>query len=153
MPCPETINIELSDLFAMAAVLVSGLAALYARWAWKEAHRANELTLLEHRKAIYDAFYALKMHMTQCGQFASKDEVSKFYYPSCDAAIYFDEKLSKRISGYYSACLKVADMSGLQNRTEDEKSTMNENLNRSREWEPKIEKSISKIIGRPAESG
>ena len=65
MFCPELSNIDSSDLIAVAAVLVSGLAALYAKWAWREANRANELTLLGHRKAIYDAFFALKATLIQ----------------------------------------------------------------------------------------
>ena len=51
------INIDLSDVIAILAALVAGLSALYARWAWREAKRANEILLSGHKKEIYDAFF------------------------------------------------------------------------------------------------
>ncbi|WP_139204144.1 hypothetical protein [Azotobacter beijerinckii] len=144
----KLIDLELSDLIAMAAALISGLSALYARWAWNEARRANELTLLGHRKAIFDAFFHLKMHMAQKGRFASLDEVSKFYYPSRDASIYYGGSIAEKISNYYSACHKVADLARVQPLEDCEIQEVSECLRKSRDLEPEIEKAIAKILDR-----
>lgn len=146
--CMESITLEFFDLIAIVGALISGLAALYARWAWNEAKRANELSLLEHRKAIFDAFFHIKRHMTQKGQFASLDEVSRFYYPSRDASIYFEEGLAENISNYYSACFKVADLARVQHKEVGEREEIEKGLKLSRELEPKIEKAITKVLRR-----
>lgn len=142
----ELCNIEKSDLIAIAAFLVSLLAALYTRRAWIEANRANELTLLKHRKEILDAFIALKSHMIQNGNTALLSEVSKFYYPSRDACIYFEPNLAKLITDYQSACFIVADLSRLTGLMECEKIKIKDNLEKSEELASKIEKSIYSVI-------
>lgn len=43
------------------------------------------------------------------------EQVSKFYYPSRDAAYYVKEPLSSDIEVYYGLCLKVADLTRLGN--------------------------------------
>lgn len=153
MFCPELSNIDSSDLIAVAAVLVSGLAALYAKWAWREANRANELTLLGHRKAIYDAFFALKAHMTQYDQSAQINEVSKFFYPSRDASLYFAPKLAELISDYYAACFRVANLARARPLSEEELIDIQTNLEKSAKLAPEIEKSIYCVISRVSESG
>ncbi len=112
MPTPSEclLTFDKSDMIALLAVLIAGLSALYARWAAMQAKRANELALLNHRKAIYDAFHELRMHMQQRGVRPDLEQVSKFYYPSRDAAFYVKETLSSEISKYYDLCFKVADL-------------------------------------------
>lgn len=113
-------TLSTSDVIAILAALVAGLSALYARWAAKEAKRANELALLSHRKIIYDAFYELKMHMEQRGLRPEMEQVSRFYYPSRDAAFYVKESLSNEITNYYELCFKVADLAKTGNALEDQ---------------------------------
>lgn len=91
-------------------MLVSGLAAIYARWAWRQAVRENEISLFAYRKEVYDAFFELKMHMQQKAEFAELSEVSKFYYPSRNAHLYLPKELASWISCYYEACFWVADI-------------------------------------------
>jgi hypothetical protein len=111
----ETVTLNMSDIIAILAALISGLSALYARWAYSEARRSNEITLLSHRKEIFDAFFELKMHMTQRATRAELEQVSKFYYPSRDSAIYFEKELSGKILKFYENCFQVADLARVGN--------------------------------------
>lgn len=116
MTAPQfPLSLDASDVIALFALLVAGLSALYARWAAMQAKRANELSLLAHRKAIYDAFHELRMHMEQRGHRPDMEQVSKFYLPSKDAAFYFKESLATEISKYYDLCFRVADLARVGN--------------------------------------
>ena len=110
MACLFEIKLSASDVIAIIAALVAILSALYARWSWHEAKRANKISLLQHQREIWDAFYELKMHMTQKAQFAEQHEVSKFYYHSRNAKIYFPRDVSGDIEKYYTACFEISDI-------------------------------------------
>ena len=69
MPCIFEIKLGTSDVIALLALLVAGLSALYARRSWRESRKSNEISLLAHKKEIYDAFFELKMHMNQKVEF------------------------------------------------------------------------------------
>ena len=75
MECTLDIKLSTSDIISILALLVAGLSALYARWTWSEAEKANKISLLGHRKEIYDAFFELKMHMMQKAETAN---IAKF---------------------------------------------------------------------------
>ncbi|WP_368165615.1 hypothetical protein [Aeromonas sp. R9-1] len=96
------------------ALLIALLSALYARWAVKEAKRANHISLHQYRKDIYDAFRHLTMHMTQHADQAVLSEVNKFYHPSRNAKFYFDSELAKEIERYFDLCFNIADKSKTQ---------------------------------------
>jgi hypothetical protein len=50
----ERLSLTLADYIALAAVVVSILSALYARWAANEARRANQIALHVHKVEIYE---------------------------------------------------------------------------------------------------
>lgn len=141
------ISMELSDIIAIVAALVAGLSALYARWAWAEAKRANEISLSGHKKEIYDAFFELKMHMQQKADFAELSEVSKFYYPSRNAQLYFSKSLAEKISKYYEACFWVADIHRRKGDHDGESmEKCKPHLDTEQELAPEIDKAISELI-------
>lgn len=102
--------LDLSDGVALSSALVAVLSAIYARRSAAEARRSNEISLLKHRREIYDAFFELKMHMQHQGESADLSEVSKFYYPSRNARIFLSSELSQKISKYYEACFGIAQI-------------------------------------------
>lgn len=143
------INIELSGMVAILAVLVAALSALYARWAWGEAKRANEISLSGHRKEIYDAFFELKMHMQNKAEFAEISEVSKFYYPSRNAQLYLPKNLAEKISKYYEACFWLADTRRRNDgHTEESMGKCEPHLDAENKLGPEIEKALSKLLQR-----
>lgn len=138
---------DTSNVIAILALIVAALSALYTYWSSKEAKRANAISLLGHRKEIYDAFFELKMYMTQKAKFAEFGEVSKFYYPSRNANIYFPSELAEDINKYYEACFCLADIhrknGGL---TKEGANEAEPHLKREKELAPKIEKTVLEWI-------
>lgn len=145
------LSFEVSDVIV---TLIAGLSALYARWAAEEAKRANELSLLSHRKAIYDAFYELKMHMERRGMRPDLEQVSKFYYPSRDAAFYVKKSLSSEIEIYYGLCLKVADFSRLGNSIcRNESDEIKKAFNDARKISEPIDRALQAAVKKYAANG
>lgn len=153
-PTEYVLSLGTSDVIAVLAALVAGLSALYARRAAEEAKRANEIALLTHRKAIYDAFYELKMHMEQRGFRPEMEQVSKFYYPSRDAAFYVKEPLSSEIAKYFELCFKVADLARLGNGLyPNENETVKDAFKEALEISEKIDKDLKAAVKKYAANG
>jgi hypothetical protein len=154
VPTECVLTLGTSDVITVLAALVAGLSALYARWAAAEAKRANELALLSHRKAIYDAFFELKMHMEQRRLRPDMEQVSKFYYPSRDAAFYVKESLSNEITKYYDLCFKIADLAKLGNGLYPiETDEIKNSSNQARELAEKIDNSLKIVVKQYAANG
>lgn len=150
MTCIFEIELSTSDVIALLAMLVAGLSALYARWSWRETRRANQISLLGHKKEIYDAFFALKMHMTQKAEFAEMKEVSKFYYPAKNANIYLPNKLAKNIDTYFDACFWIADIHQRTNgTTKESREKCKPHIATERSLAPKIESEIIELLKEP----
>ncbi|MGR3979796.1 hypothetical protein FW757_03090 [Pseudoalteromonas sp. 1181_04] len=141
------VNLGASDIIAISAVLIAGLSAIYARWAWCESRRSNEISLSGHRKEIYDAFFEIKMHMQQKAEFAQLSEVSKLFYPSRNASLYLRDELANQISSYYEACFWVADIhrstGGLTTESMDKCRL---HLEAEEDLAPKIDSALSRLI-------
>lgn len=147
MPCVLELKLEMSDAIALLALLVARLSALYTRWTWSEARRANAISLLGHKKEIYDAFFHLKMHMQQKSRLAELSEVSKFYYQSRNAKIYLTDDLAADIETYYEACLSVADIHRRDGSLTTENGTESKPyMKTERELAPRIEMAILKLL-------
>ncbi len=110
MACIYEIKLTMTDVIAIISMLVSGLSALYAGWSWNESRKANEISLLGHRKEIYNAFFELKMHMVSKRMYAEASEVSKFYYQKRNAQIYLPVALALKIGKYFDACFEIAEI-------------------------------------------
>ncbi len=147
MECIFEIKLDTSDVIALLALLVAGLSALYARWSWSEAKKANQISLLGHKKEIYDAFFELKMHMARKAEFASLDEVYKFYYPSKNAKIYLPSDLAKDIEKYFDACFQISDIHRKNDGISEASSAeCKEHLATEKDLGPKIEKEFIKFL-------
>lgn len=133
--------LDASDWIAIAALVVSIAAAYFAKSARDAAKKANDINLHTHQKAIYDAFFELKMHMTIKSEFAELEAVSKFYYPALNAKLYFSQEISGQFQKFFNLCFEVADLARVQ-RTSTELSEANEKvdcaLNIAKQLESKI---------------
>ena len=94
------------------------------------------------------AFIDLKMHMLQNQQSAQLAEVSKFYYHTITACLFFQSSLAKDIQDYYDACFWIADIYRsdgritLQNSREDQEKY----LKAEKDLSSKIDRKILKIF-------
>ncbi|KQO40964.1 hypothetical protein N5C54_25985 [Pseudomonas chengduensis] len=147
MDCIFEFKMETSDVLALLALLVAGLSALYARWSWREAKKANNISLLTHKKEIYDAFYELKMHMTSRAQFAELGEVSKFYYQHKNAKIHLPSELAGDIEKYYDACFWIAEIHRRDGGLTKENGTdFKPHMANEKDLAPKIEKALLRLL-------
>lgn len=136
---------SISDATAVISLMVAALSALYARWAWSEARKANQISLHEHQKQIYDSFFELKMYMTQRWDGADISGVSKFYYPSKNAIFYFDKSLAIDIANYFSTCFEIADKNRTQ-VTKNERLELIEKAKRADNLAKTIEVKLIKVV-------
>lgn len=147
MACIFEIKLGAPEVIAILALLVAGLSALYARWSWREARRANQISLLGHKKEIYDAFFELKMHMTQKAEYAELSEVSKFYYHSKNSKFYLPNDLAKSNEKYFDACLRISDIhrkyGGI---SKDNIGEFKQHIDAEKELAPRIEKEIMTLL-------
>lgn len=101
---------SISDAAVVIALLMSVLSAVYARWSWCEAKKANQIALRGDMKKIYDAFFHLRMHMMQKAEFADQGEVSKFYYTAQTVGCTLSDSISADIKKYFDACFWIAEI-------------------------------------------
>ena len=141
----EGVLLNISDSLAVISLLVAVLAAIYARWAWSEAKRANEISLHRNRKEIYDAFFGLKSHMAQYWDLADFSVVTLFCDHSHNAAFYFDKPLALELKNYYTLCFHIADKS----RTHPDADARELLLKKARDAEKlaaKIEEKLFEVV-------
>ena len=134
-----------SDWLALAAILVAALSALYTRWAWSEANKANKINLHSHKKEIYDAFFQLKIYMGQKADFAEKEHVHKFYYGSRSAHFYFCKEIADKLKKYFDQCLYIADMNST-NLTGEQRIELVDKAKNAKSLSVEIEKLIFEDI-------
>lgn len=147
MSCILEIKLTTSDIVAIVAFLIAGLSALYTRWSWYEAKKANHISLLGHKKEIYDAFYDLKMYMNLKHEFAEQSEVSKFYYHSKSANIYLPFSLAADINKYFDACFWIANnYTRYGSLTSECHKENKQHLETEKELGPKIEQKLIKML-------
>ncbi len=98
-----------------ASETIAFLALGAAIWAGFSAHRsasaaklANKRAMYHERRAVFDAFLDLCMHMQQKGQAPELENVRAFYRHSHTAVFCFDAALAKEINDYFEAAFKLA---------------------------------------------
>jgi hypothetical protein len=99
-----------SDLIEFILVFVAILAALYARWAWSEARRANEIAVHSNRMDIYRALHNLRFLVQSKGIMIEAQHVAPFFHPSREARFYFSNTdTSQNLVEYFDVCFGLAE--------------------------------------------
>jgi hypothetical protein len=115
----------ISEVIAFGALLVSVWAGYSAYRSAQEARRANAQAMYNERRAVFDAFLELSMHIQERGQAPDKAVVGRFYRYQHTAAFCFDQALAEEIKAYFEAAQLLADYSsvnpGLPKLPPDEK--------------------------------
>lgn len=97
--------------YLMSHYLVLYVQVVSAHRSAQEAKRANAQAMYLERRAVFDAFLDLSMHMQERGQAPDKAVVGRFYRHHHTAAFCFDKALAKEIKDYYEAAQRLADYS------------------------------------------
>lgn len=106
-------NWDASNTIALLALGAAAWAGVSARQSAKEARRANAQAMYHGRRAVFDAFLDLSMHMQERGQAPDKAVVGRFYRYRHTAAFCFDKALAEDINAYFEAALQLADYCGV----------------------------------------
>lgn len=101
------------DFVALGALVVAAWAGYSAYRSAPEAKRANFQAMYQERRAVFDAFLVLSMHMQERGQAPIKEMVGRFYRHHHTASFCFDKSLSKEVEEYFDAAWKLADFSSV----------------------------------------
>jgi hypothetical protein len=102
---------EIIEYFSMLGGWFSAICTLAAVWAALHiSNKQNEILNVSKKEEIYDAFFELKMHMTQKLRFAERSEVTKFYHFARKSSRTFGKEISADINDYFEACLNIASI-------------------------------------------
>ena len=92
------------------AIVISIISAVFAIWSWREAKKANKISIHPKQIEIYDAFNELILYVEQEGMSLKAEEVAKFYKISQNVVFYFDEIFAKQLNRYFDVCWELADL-------------------------------------------
>jgi hypothetical protein len=106
-------NWDASSTIALLALVAATFASFSAHRSAQEAKRANAQAMYHERRAVFDAFLDLSMHMQERGQAPDKAVVGRFYRHHHTAAFCFDKALAKEINAYFEAAQQLADYCGV----------------------------------------
>ena len=110
LPGARRQHVSSTDLLAVLSLLIAGLAALYARRAWSEAHRANDIALHSGRIDIHRALGDLRYVMQTRGLRVETQEVTRFLRLARESKFYFSEpKTSERLKEYFDVCFALGE--------------------------------------------
>ena len=101
----------ISETVALCSLVVALWAGWSAHRSAQEAKRANSQAMYQERRAVFDAFLDLSMHMQFKGQAPDLDVVRMFHRHLHTAEFCFDGALVKELQDYYEAALRLADFS------------------------------------------
>jgi len=96
-----------STLIAIGAALVSGLAALYARWQANAAGRANEIAIHENRLKIFKGIARFRGQVAAHGPSLKEDEVWLFSEVAELSEFYFPSNVSRGLQAVFDESLKL----------------------------------------------
>ena len=105
-----------ADYIALAALGVSALSALYARWAANEAKRANNIALHVHKVEIYEEVVSFSDCFRGLFSVPTAERLEKFRKNAVQRAeLYLSEEVYQRLKEIYGHCneseiwLSIAD--------------------------------------------
>ncbi len=98
-----------SETIALVALGVAIWAGCSASRSADEARRANAQAMYHERRAVFDAFLNLSMHMAAHGQKPDMAVVGQFYRYVHTAGFCFEKELAQKLVDYFNAAFAVAD--------------------------------------------
>lgn len=100
---------DASTTIALLALGAAAWAGVSAHRSAREAKRANAQAMYHERRAVFDAFLDLSMHMQERGQAPDKAVVGRFYRYHHTAEFCFDKALAEDIKAFFEKALLLAD--------------------------------------------
>jgi hypothetical protein len=98
---------ETSYLISFLAILISGLSALYARHAAKEAMRSNEIAIHNERLRIFKGILELRGELSRHGVNIKEHDLFGYYENVQLSEFYYNETIHKKIKEYFDIAWEV----------------------------------------------
>jgi len=99
------LNISMSDVIAVIALLVASLAALYARWSARAADRGNQIALHDSRVEIYLELRKFENCFRGFCSYPTDDDLNTFYEKGVVMSeLFFPPKISSALNELYDDC-------------------------------------------------
>jgi hypothetical protein len=98
---------ETSYLISFLAILISGLSALYARHAVKEAMRSNEIAIHNERLRIFKGILELRGELSRHGVNIKEHDLFGYYENVQLSEFYYNETIHKKIKEYFDTAWEV----------------------------------------------
>jgi len=104
-------EIQTSDLIASVALVIAGLAALYARWTANAAEQANTIAIHNERLKIYKALLDFKALLSARGPRFPENDLWNFYEPVQLSEFYFGEAIYSEMKQVWDNGQKILSLS------------------------------------------
>ena len=109
---------DTSSWLAALSGFTALLSALYARWTWGEARKANLLALHSNRIEVFRAFNSLRQAVQEQGLSIERQHVLRFLHPSHESKFYFAEaKTSELLVQYFDTCFALTEQANKFSRS------------------------------------
>ncbi|MFY9960567.1 hypothetical protein [Pseudomonas sp.] len=99
-----------ANIIAGVALLVSIASAVYAWKSAAEARVANQISIHEYQKHLYEAFVKLNEHLIKEQHKLDRDKVKDFEPYARTAVLYVDSFLARKVIDFYNDCLELVTL-------------------------------------------
>ena len=110
---------ETSYLISFLAILISGLSALYARHAVKEAMRSNEIAIHNERLRIFKGILELRGELVRRGVNIKEHDLFEYYEYVQLSEFYYNQTIHEKTKYYFDTALEVVKQHDLWEAAEN----------------------------------
>jgi len=138
---------ETSDYIAGLALLVAVMSGVISLRSLRESKRSNQIALLAHRSAVYDAFRAFSREARDAGQALAREVLIDFEQHAEAAKKYLPGDLGHEVYSYFEDCQFVVELAPRMGEADDfVKDRWHDSLQRVRHDAFAIESRILNVI-------
>ena len=95
-------TLQPQDWIALLSFAGAALSAIYARWTFSEAKKANQIAIHTHQKEIFDAFVSFRGEFLQVGEQFSDEALYNLSVASHTCDFYLPNSLANSLKEYAS---------------------------------------------------
>lgn len=113
---------ETNYLISFLAILISGLSALYARHAVKEAMRSNEISIHNESLQIFKGILELRGELFRRGVNIKEHDLFGYYEYVQLSEFYYNKTIHEKIKDYFDTAWEVVKQHDLWEAAESKKN-------------------------------
>lgn len=102
-----------ANMIAVFALFISFVAAGFAWHSAEQAKKANQISIHQYQKSLYEAFYEVHQHIVTQGVTSDYQKLRAFGVHVKTARIYIGVEVAKLLSSYYDECYRFGELQGM----------------------------------------